>query len=186
MPESYKKWILVGIAFLVGIFFAVFVITPSFQNRKVEESDLQADVPPPPPQFIEQNLMEVVPVEDLGVDIGDPQALARLGDEYFERGNYKQAIEIYNKVLESNPNDTDTYNDIGLALHYTGNSDLAEVMLLKGLETNPEYQRIWLSLGYVLKSVGKIEEARAALQKTMEMGSDNEVGQEAARMLGQL
>jgi tetratricopeptide (TPR) repeat protein len=185
MPESYKNWILIGIAFLVGIFFTIIVINPSFKNREVAESSLQDPVPPPP-QFTDSNLMQVLPVEDLGVDTSDPQSLASLGDQYFESSNFKQAIEIYKKVLEINPNDVDTINDLGLAYHYTGNSNLAEEVLIKGTEIAPEFQRIWLTFGFVLKSSGKNEEARAMLQKAVELGPDNEVGQEAIRMLGQL
>ncbi len=184
MPESYKKWIIVGIAFLVGIFFTIIVINPSFKNREIAKSSLQDPVPPPP-QFIDSNLTQVLPVEELMVDTTDSQSLARLGDQYFESSNYKQAIEIYKKALEINPNDTDTLNDLGLAYHYTGNSDLAEEVLIKGTEADPAFQRIWLSLGYVLKSAGKNEEARSILQKTVELDPGSEVGQEAIRMLGQ-
>ena len=184
MPESYKKWILIGIAFLVGVSFAIIVIAPSLKNREVAESGLQASVPPP--RFTDSNLMKVLPVEELMVDTSDPQALARLGDQYFESSNYMQAIEIYKKALEIDPNDIDTLNDLGLAYHYTGNSDLAEEVLIKGTVTAPSFQRIWLTLGYVLKSAGKNEEARSVLQKTVDMDPDNEVGQEALIMLGQL
>jgi tetratricopeptide (TPR) repeat protein len=185
MLDNYKNLILIGIAFLVGIFFTLIVINPSFQNREVAERSLPNPVPPPP-QFTDSNLMKVLPVEELGVDTYDPQSLASLGDQYFESSNYKQAIELYKKALEINPNDTDTFNDLGLAYQYTGNSDLAEEVLIKGTETDPSYQRIWLTLGYVLKSAGKNEEARSILQKAVDMGPDNEIGQEAMRMLGQL
>lgn len=184
MPESYKKWILIGIAFLGGFFAVLVLFGQSFKNREVAESSLQAPVAPPP-QLTVSNQMEVLPVEELMVDINDPQSLARLGDQYFESSNYKQAIEIYKKALEINPNDIDTLNDLGLAYHYTGNSDLAEEALIKGTQTDPGFQRIWLSLGYVLKSVGKNEEAISILQKTVELDPGSEVGQEAIRMLGQ-
>jgi tetratricopeptide (TPR) repeat protein len=123
MLDNYKNLILIGIAFLVGIFFTLIVINPSFQNREVAERSLPNPVPPPP-QFTDSNLMKVLPVEELGVDTYDPQSLASLGDQYFESSNYKQAIELYKKALEINPNDTDTFNDLGLAYQYTGNSDL--------------------------------------------------------------
>ena len=185
MPEFYKKWILVGIA-IMGVALAAFVIiAPSFENRTVTESGQQNSVPPPP-QFADLNQLKVLPVEELGVDTSDPQSLASLGDQYFESNNFKQAIEIYKKVLENDPNDVDTSNDLGLAYHYTGNSDLAEEVLIKGTEIAPSFQRIWLSLGYVLKSVGKNEEAISVLQKTVDMDPDSEVGQEAERMLWQL
>jgi tetratricopeptide (TPR) repeat protein len=185
MPESYKKWVLIGIA-IMGIALAAFVIiAPSLEKSKVVESGLQSSAPPPT-QFTDSNQLKVLPVEELGVDTSDPQSLARLGDEYFESSNYEQAIEIYKKVLEDNPSDIDTFNDLGLAYHYTGNSDLAEETLIKGVEIAPEFQRIWLSLGYVLKSAGKDDESRSALQKTVDMDPDSDVGQEAIRMLGQL
>ena len=185
MPESYKKWILIGIA-IMGIALAAFVIiVPSFENSRVVESGLQGPASPPS-QFADSNQLKVLPVEELGVDTSDPQSLARLGDEYFESSNYEQAIEIYKKVLEDNPSDIDTLNDLGLAYHYTGNSDLAEETLIKGVEIAPEFQRIWLSLGYVLKSAGKDDESRSVLQKTVDMDPGSDVGQEAIRMLGQL
>lgn len=186
MPESYKKWILIGIA-LMGIFIAVLVLfAPSFKTREFEESNLQSPASPPSSQFTDLNQLKVLSVEELGVDISDPQSLARLGDQYFENNNFKQAIEIYKKVLEINPDDVDTFNDLGLAYHYTGNSALAEEVLIKGTETAPAFQRIWLTLGYVLKSSGKNEQAKVVLQKTVEMGFNNEIGQEAIKMLGEL
>ena len=185
MPERYKNLILIGIAFLVGIFFTITVINPSLKNREVVESSLPDPVPPPH-QFTDSNLMQVLPVEDLGVDTSDPQYLASLGDQYFESSNFKQAIEIYKKVLEINPNDIDTLNDLGLAYHYTGNSDLAEEALIKGTEADPAFQRIWLTLGFVLKSAGKNDEAISVLQKTVDMGPNNDIGLEASKMLGEL
>jgi len=185
MPESYKKWILIGIAFVVGFVVAFVLFSPSFKNREVAESGLQSSAPPPP-QFTDSNQMKVLTVEELGVDTSDTQALASLGDQYFESRNYEQAIEIYKKILENSLDDVDTYNDLGLAYLYTGNPDLAEEMLIKGIEIAPEYQRIWLSLGFILKSTGKNEKARSVLQNAMDMGPNNEIGLEASKMLGEL
>jgi Flp pilus assembly protein TadD len=187
MSDKYKKWILVGIAFLVGIFFTLILINPSLKNRKVTENSIQGAVTPSLELPLSgSSQTDVLPVEELGVDLNDPQALASLGDQYFESNNFEQAIEIYKRALEVNPNDVDTYNDLGLAYHYTGNSIFAEETLIKGIDVSPEYQRIWLSLGFVLKSVGENEKARPVLQKAFNMGPENEVGQEAKRMFEQL
>jgi tetratricopeptide (TPR) repeat protein len=104
MPENYKSYILIGIAFLVGVFFTIFIIKPSLTNREVSQSSPQAPNTPSV-QLTDTNFMEVTPVEKLGVDTSDPQALARLGDQYFESNYFNQAIELYKKTLEINPND---------------------------------------------------------------------------------
>ncbi len=183
MPENYKKWVLTGIALVVSIVAILILFPPELNNRGAANSGLQP--PPPPPQYTDLNQLTTMSVEELGLDSGDPHSLASTGDYYFENGNYLQAIEIYKRVLEINQNDVDTFNDLGLAYHYSGSSDLAVETLKKGTEIDPEFQRIWLSLGYVLKSVKMIEEAGPALQKAIDLAPDNVVGQEAARMLAQ-
>ena len=177
MPlKSYKKWILATIiAVAAGIFIVSLILTPSYMTEKTAGEGTTARGPG-----------NVISVENLGVDIDNPQSLALLGDKYFETGRYIQAIEIYKKVLKLSPNDVDTYNDLGLAYHYTGNPELAVDTLKNGTEVMPSHQRIWLSLGYVLMSSGKNQEARQALEKAAELNPETDVGQEASRMIGLL
>ena len=120
------------------------------------------------------------------VDFNDAKSLSSAGDKYFESKNYIQAIELYKKALSIDPSDVDTYNDLGLALHYTGNSSMAIETLEKGIRINSTYQRIRLSLGFILMSVGRVEKAKAALTKTRDMDSSSRMGQEATRMLSGL
>jgi Flp pilus assembly protein TadD len=129
---------------------------------------------------------KIVPLEQLEVDTKDPASLAALGDRYFESKNFQQAIALYEKVLELDPNDIDTYNDLGLAQHYLGKSDIAAETLVKGTQVMPSYQRIWLSLGFVLAASGRNAEARPALKKAVELSPDTTVGKEAERILGLL
>ncbi len=115
-----------------------------------------------------------------------PESLAILGDRYFESNRFQDAIDIYEKVLKLNPDDVDTYNDLGLALHYSGKSGRAIDILRKGTEVNPSFQRMWLSLGFVLTATGKNDEAKEALKKTMELDPNSEPGLEAKRIQGLL
>lgn len=114
----------------------------------------------------------------------DPEKLAQLGDKYFDSNRYPEAIEAYEKVLKLNPKDVDTYNDLGLALHYTARSEKAIEILRKGTEVNPSLQRVWLSLGFVLAATGKGEEAKTALNKTIAIDPNSTQGLEAKRLLG--
>ncbi|MEF9437776.1 MAG: tetratricopeptide repeat protein [Candidatus Mariimomonas ferrooxydans] len=103
-----------------------------------------------------------------------------------ESKGFQDAIDIYETVLKLNPDDVDTYNDLGLALHYIGKSDRAIDTLRRGTEVNPSFQRMWLSLGFVLTATEKNDEAKKALKKAFELDPHSEPGLEAKRILGLL
>ncbi len=113
----------------------------------------------------------------------DPTLLAELGDIYFERGEFFQAVQEYEKVIKQLPGDTDTYNDLGLAYFYTGRPEDAVSSFKTGIEKDPSFQRIWLSLGFVQASNKNMEEARKALKKAIEINPATGVGMEAQRIL---
>ena len=188
MPaESYKKLIVVGIIALLAVIISVAVITtedpykPAQQARKTPRSSTSPAGP-----LVDVNPNRIVAMEQIIADTDDPEALAILGDRYFESRNYAQAIEAYKKVLELDPENVDTYNDLGLAYYYTKKSMLAVDTLRKGTEVRSDYQRIWLSLGFVSMSTGNNEEGKAALAKALELDPDSDMGQEAKRMLSLL
>lgn len=185
MPsQDYKNWIIAGIISLVAVIVAVVVITtedpykPAQQARKTPRSST-----PPAGPLVDVNPNRIVPMEQVIADTNDPEALANLGDRYFESQNYAQAIEAYKKVLELDPEHVDTYNDLGLAYFYTKRSILAVDTLRKGTEVKPDYQRIWLSLGFVSLSTGNTEEGKSALARVLELDPDSDMGQEANRIL---
>jgi tetratricopeptide (TPR) repeat protein len=184
--DRYKKWILIVIvAVAAGIVIAGLVTSPSYKTE--EPAHKSRDMTPPSSDtLMDRDFDRVIPVEELEVDTMNPQSLVMLGDKYFENRRFAQAIEIYEKVLELNPVDVDTYNDLGLAYHYTGKSSIAVDILKKGARIIPSYQRIWLSLGFILMSVGNNEEAKSALKEAVDLNPETDVGQEAKRMLGLL
>jgi tetratricopeptide (TPR) repeat protein len=116
----------------------------------------------------------------------DPVLIARLADDFFMRKDYPRAIELYERALKINPDDVETYNDLGLSLYYTGQSQRALDILQTGIVKQPGFQRIQLTLGFVQAQTGNKDAASAALKKAIELGPDNTVGQEASRMLSEL
>jgi tetratricopeptide (TPR) repeat protein len=113
----------------------------------------------------------------------DPDEVSRLADEFFTKRQFDRAADLYEQLLTYDPNDVDTYNNLGLTLHYLGRSTEALSYLNKGVAVDPRHQRIWLTLGYVNSQLGNIERARTALTTAVQMGADNEIGQAATRML---
>jgi tetratricopeptide (TPR) repeat protein len=118
--------------------------------------------------------------------IEDPAEISRQADEYFANKQYDRAAGMYERLLVYTPNNADTYNNLGITLHYLGRSTEALRKLNEGVVVDPSYQRIWLTLGYVSSQLGQTEQARSALTTSVQLGADNEVGQSAARMLENL
>lgn len=116
----------------------------------------------------------------------DPALIARLADDYFMRKEYPQAIELYERALKLDPDDVETYNDLGLSLFYTGQNQRALEVLQSGVSRQPGFQRIQLTLGFVQAQTGNKASASASFRKAIELGPDNTVGQEARRMLNEL
>ncbi len=118
--------------------------------------------------------------------IEDPVEMSRQADEFFTNKQYDRAADLYERLLAFGPNNVDTYNNLGLTLHYLGRSTEALRKLNDGVAVDPTYQRIWLTLGFVNSQLGNTEQARTALTTAAKMSADNEVGQSAVRMLENL
>ena len=156
LPGNYKKKTKTVFLFVLYGIIAFSLVMVSSCSREKTTVEKSAKTAPASGPIIDTTYKDVT-LEQMGVNADDPQSLAGLGDMYFENGRFKEAIETYEKVVKLNPNDVDTYNDLGLAYHYMGKPDLAVDRLRKGTEVVPSYQRIWLSLGFVLLAKGLTE-----------------------------
>ncbi len=178
MPlETYKKW---SIAVIVLSIAAIVVIAAITANKKnmASSADQREIVQPKGPMLGPEPIIGASALPD------DPKVLATLGDSYFEKQMFEQAVIVYEKTIALTPDDVDTYNDLGLAYLYTGRPEKALEKLRKGTEVNPSYQRIWLSLGFTLLSLERHGEARPVLEKTVELSPESTIGKEAKRLLG--
>ena len=113
----------------------------------------------------------------------DPVEISRRAEEFFAYRQYDRAAEAYERLLAFDPNNVETYNNLGLTLHYIGRSTEALRRLNEGIAKDAENQRIWLTLGYVNSQVGNIEDARMALTTAVQIGSDESIRESAQRML---
>lgn len=198
MPKlTPLQWLLLAI-FLAFYGFAVFALTRDYYVRH--------PVRPPPSQGQGQAAGGAAPHAsvqrppsgagmsslDLGnavpqsIEEDDPLLLGERADRLFAERRYQDAIPLYRRVLELTPDNVETYNDLGLALHYLGDSAAALQTLRAGAAGAPDFQRIWLSLGFVSLQAQDIEAARVALARARDLSPDNPVGQEAVRLLGLL
>ncbi len=110
----------------------------------------------------------------------DGELHARLGDVYFGMQRFDEAIGYYKKAIELNPDDVDSYNDMGLSYHYKGNTVEGLKFINEGIAKNPYYQRIWLTKGFLLAyGLGNRKEATEAWQKAVTLDPDSPVGKAA-------
>ncbi|MGB5166262.1 MAG: tetratricopeptide repeat protein [Woeseiaceae bacterium] len=119
-------------------------------------------------------------------DTNDPLQLSRQADLYFAGKEFEQAATLYRRLLELTPNDAEVYNNLGLTLHYLGRSDEALRALEQGVAADPAHQRIRLTQGFVNSQLGNVQQARDALAKAIELGSDESIRDSARQMLQSL
>jgi len=118
--------------------------------------------------------------------IDDPEAVSNQADEYFSNGQYDLAAVLYEQLLTSGWNNVNTYNSLGITLHYLGRSAEALRVLNDGVAADASYPRIWLTLGFVNAQVGNLQESRTALEKAIQLDPGGDIGRAATDMLGKL
>jgi len=181
------QWLLFAL-FLIFYGYAVFALTRDHYQRHPPQRSVAAQVNPAQPaqRTWIQDAMQAGPTPVIPLTSTDLDALGDQADALFGQQRFAEALPYYRRMLELDDGDAETYNALGLVLHYTGQSAEALQILGQGVERGPELQRIWLTLGFVRAQSGDREGARTALERARALGPDNAVGQEASRMLAGL
>jgi tetratricopeptide (TPR) repeat protein len=188
MPRlSPLQWVLV-VVFLAFYGFAVFALTRDYYLRHppVRPEPVQSQAERPAPRTWIQDQLGGAANSDIPAAITgtDPVLLNRQADTLFAQNRWNDAIPLYRRVLELDPNDVDAMNDLGLALHYTGRSQEGLELLEKGAGMAPDFQRMWLTLGFVRANSDDAAGAREALTRARDIDPNSDIGREAERMLG--
>jgi protein O-GlcNAc transferase len=85
--------------------------------------------------------------------------LFQKGYKYHQSGNLAAAATFYLKILDKQPDHTDTIFLIGTLHLQQGNLDAATVFLKKIIELKPNYVTAYNNLGTALQKSGKLDEA---------------------------
>ncbi len=183
--QSKIKWF-GAIGFLVIYGLAVFFATRAYYRPAPSVSTAVAPAVTPAMPADHPNVtaqLRPFPLQPLGDDLAGIMDKANAA---FDNKDYETAVRGYARASQLAPDNAAIYNDLGLTLFYLGRTDEALEKLNKGVGLDPALQRIWLTLGFVQFHAQHPQEARAALQKAIDLGADSQVGQEARRLLGQL
>lgn len=94
----------------------------------------------------------------------------RQGSEYGIQIRYEKAIKEYNKAIEFNPNDDESYYNRGEAYKSLRQYEFAIQDYTKSIELNPDSRYAYKNRGECYKSLGEMEKAQADFEKFNELG----------------
>lgn len=101
----------------------------------------------------------------------------RVGDEWAEAsyrsGNFADAVEAWERILDRHPEPAEILFNIGLAWQRLGQLDAAAARYREHLASRPGNFQGRFLLGLVLRQQGKLEEARAEWLKAEQLEPDN-------------
>lgn len=178
------------------VFQVVFALTIFLVTRQYYIIDSQImDIVPganDQPEFVwpdsmNQNSSAVLDSSTFKQSTSDnPTEILRQANESFAKRQYGSAAKLYQRLLDFDPENVETYNNLGITLHYLGRSTEALRWLKEGVALDPKHQRIRLTTGFVYSQLGNINQARSALTTAVEIAADSDIGKSAAKMLESL
>ncbi len=190
MIRSAKFWIPMTV-FQVAFGLTVFAITRQYYLHEPDKVSAHPGTVSQPalnwPEGGTENDLEQLISSYPGQPLSDdPVVISRQADDFFTNEQYDKAADLYEQLLAVGSTNVNTYNNLGITLHYLGRSTDALRVLNEGVALDPSYPRIWLTLGFVNSQLGNIGQARSALTKAVQLGADSDVGQSATKMLNTL
>lgn len=103
--------------------------------------------------------------------------------KYFQNGEYKQAITIYDQILESNPNNISTLNMKGISYINMEQNTKSLKQFYKVLENEPNNSRALTGMGVGLGNLGEYAESLKYLEKADENNPNNKVIENYKKMV---
>ena len=83
----------------------------------------------------------------------------------FKERKYKECIDAFSNVLETEPDNADVYNNMGVAYSCVGDKEQAEKMLIKSIELDPQLAQAYINLSDLYYKSGDLASAVGTLQK---------------------
>jgi len=118
-------------------------------------------------------------VEDLAEKTASIQQQPPEADEMFdvaceiEMSSPQQAREVYQRLLEMDPDHVDAHVNLGRLLHEDGAPATAEQHYRRALEIDPEHDTAAFNLGVALEDLGRFRDAIEAYQRALELDPQN-------------
>jgi tetratricopeptide (TPR) repeat protein len=88
---------------------------------------------------------------------------------YAAIGDWKQAVEHYDRAMEMDPNYSEYYNERGAVFLKAGTLDHALKDFRTAIDLSPPYAESWINLGQCLRLMGRMEDAVTAYSRAIDL-----------------
>ncbi len=119
-------------------------------------------------ELLQENAVDEAKAElerALGLQPRDVEGQALLGVVYFRLGLYPRAINIYEKLCRTNPQEVTPKINLALCYLKTGQAEAARELLETVVEQAPTHKRAWGYLGLVYQRFGDFDKAHVAFER---------------------
>ena len=174
--------LLIVIAFLVGFITGATVAilrgTKGVEKVAGGPAPQMAPMPSPGPDPAELNLKIQALKDIVKKDPKNLPALLELGNLYFDSGQPKEAIEVYNQYLAIKPDNADVRTDMGIMCRALGDFDRAIEEFKKAAQADPKHVNSRYNIGIVLlHDKNDIQGAINAWEEYLKVDSNSEKAQ---------
>jgi tetratricopeptide (TPR) repeat protein len=114
------------------------------------------------------------------------QAWIMLGNDYFDTGQPKKAVNAYSKALELKPDDPNVLTDQGVMYLQTGDNDKALANFEKAQQIDPKHLQSLYNIGVVNNDMKQFDKAAKAWRRYLELDPSSPKAQEVKARLEQL
>lgn len=94
------------------------------------------------------------------------------GNSYNEKGEFRQAIELYTKALEYNPSLAKAHTNLGIAYGKIGELDRSIYHYQESIKLHPNHAEVYSNLGTTLHQHDRYNEARESYEQAIKIKSD--------------
>jgi tetratricopeptide (TPR) repeat protein len=107
---------------------------------------------------------------------GDEQACEKLiqqGIQEHDKGDFRKAIEFYEKALKKNPISSLAYYEMGYSYSLSGDKDKALESMMRSIALDPKSETAYVMKANILDDKGYPDEAIKTYRKILELKPDN-------------
>jgi tetratricopeptide (TPR) repeat protein len=128
-------------------------------------------------QFLDSFYAEQRPLGNIdseGINPGrmtDGKICNQIGFQYYENGDYDNAIDYYKKAIALSPEYPIPFNNLGVVYFKSNKLELARECFSKAIDLNPEYVKAICNLAIVSYKVGDLEAAKQLFHKAKHVDS---------------